>query len=63
MIICSCNVFSDFDVRNLVEAGPSVASTSQVYRDLGHQPQCGRCARSIRSIMDEVATIDATPRG
>ena len=61
MIICSCNVFSDGDVRALIEARPSAAGTVQVYRGLGHEPQCGRCARTIRKIMDESAAAGAGP--
>jgi bacterioferritin-associated ferredoxin len=52
MIVCSCNVFSDRDVRTVVsEAAPRTAG--QVYGCLGCSPQCGRCARTIRRIMDE----------
>ncbi len=53
MIICSCNVFSDGEVRALLELRPPAAGTAQVFRGLGHQPQCGRCARTIRKIMHE----------
>ena len=52
MIICSCNVLSDQDVRSAVEA-ERTRSTSQVYGCLGCSAQCGRCARTIRRIMDE----------
>ena len=54
MIICSCNVFSDGEVRALMEARPPAAGTAQSLPGLGHEPQCGRCARTIRKIMDEV---------
>jgi bacterioferritin-associated ferredoxin len=54
MIVCSCNVISDGDVRAVVGPQLGPASTAQIYRDLGHQPQCGRCASSIRKIIDEV---------
>ena len=53
MIICSCNVFSDGEVRAVVESRPQAAGTAQIFRDLGHEPQCGRCARTIRNIMNE----------
>lgn len=52
MIVCSCNVLSDQDVRSAVEA-ERPRSTSQVYGCLGCIAQCGRCARTIRRIMDE----------
>ena len=53
MIVCSCNVLSDAQVRDsiAVDAGPR--KTVDVYRCLGCSPQCGRCARTIKGIMDE----------
>jgi len=52
MIVCSCNVLSDHDVRSAVEA-ERTRSTSRVYGCLGCSAQCGRCARTIRRIMDD----------
>jgi bacterioferritin-associated ferredoxin len=54
MIVCSCNVISDGKVRAVIST-QTFASTAQVYRGLGHRPQCGRCAGSIRKIIDEAA--------
>jgi bacterioferritin-associated ferredoxin len=43
MIVCSCNVFSDLEVQAAVfMADPP--TMAQVYRHLGHEPTCGRCA-------------------
>jgi bacterioferritin-associated ferredoxin len=57
MIVCSCNVLSDHDVRT-VAAAQSPRTTGQVYGCLGCSAQCGRCARTIRRIMDEaLATV------
>ena len=53
MIVCSCNVLSDTDVRTAVTAEARPRSTGQVYGCLGCSAQCGRCARTIRKIMDE----------
>ncbi|MCC6779841.1 MAG: (2Fe-2S)-binding protein [Hyphomicrobiales bacterium] len=53
MIICSCNVFSDADVRTLLERESCAAGTAPIYRGLGHAPRCGRCALTIRKILDE----------
>jgi bacterioferritin-associated ferredoxin len=54
MIICSCNVFSDDEVRTaLVGSGLPPRTAGEVYNCLGCSPQCGRCARTIRRIMDE----------
>ena len=52
MIVCSCNVLSDHDVRGVVSAA-APRTTAQVYGCLGCSAQCGRCASSIRAIMDE----------
>ena len=52
MIVCSCNVLSDQDIRSAVKAGRT-HSISQVYGCLGCRAQCGRCARTIRRIIDE----------
>ena len=53
MIVCSCNVLSDEQVRETCGRVDRPRSTSQVYQCLGCSPQCGRCARTIRSIMDD----------
>ena len=54
MIVCSCNVLSDHDIRATLAAGDAAPrTTGQVYLCLGCSPQCGRCARTIRRIMDE----------
>ena len=53
MIVCSCNVFSDQDVRTAVKTDEKVRSAGQVYGCLGCSAQCGRCATTIRKIMDE----------
>ena len=54
MIICSCNVISDHDVREaVVSANIEVRSTAQVYNCLGCLVRCGLCSRSIRRILQE----------
>jgi bacterioferritin-associated ferredoxin len=53
MIVCSCNVLSDRDVRSAVAAA-APRSTGQVYGCLGCSAKCGRCSRTIRRLMDEV---------
>ncbi|MEI7806804.1 MAG: (2Fe-2S)-binding protein [Hyphomicrobiales bacterium] len=52
MIVCSCNVLSDREVRTAVSSS-APRTTGQVYGCLGCSAQCGRCARTIRKIMDE----------
>jgi bacterioferritin-associated ferredoxin len=58
MIVCSCNVFSDRDVRSALDSGPRPSTANQIYGCLGCSPKCGRCARTIRRIMDEA--LDAS---
>jgi len=54
MIICSCNVLSDHDVRAAVHADDEPLRTvSEVYTCLGCSPECGRCARTIRRIITD----------
>jgi bacterioferritin-associated ferredoxin len=53
MIICSCNVLSDNEVRTVASTA-TCRTTSYVYGCLGCSAQCGRCTRTIRKIMDEV---------
>src|ERR1700694_2548750 len=52
MIVCSCNVLSDSQVRSAITDG-APRSAAQVYGCLGCSPQCGRCATTIRRIMNE----------
>ncbi len=60
MIVCSCNVLSDKDIRTACHAEARPRSTGQVYGCLGCSAQCGRCARTIRKIMDEALDAAAT---
>jgi len=52
MIICSCNVISDHEVRIALASKP-LRTIGGLFRYLGCTAQCGRCARSIKRIMDE----------
>jgi bacterioferritin-associated ferredoxin len=61
MIVCSCNVLSDHEVRAAVSRTTPPQTTRQVYGCLGCSVQCGRCARTIRRIMDEA--LKACPTG
>jgi bacterioferritin-associated ferredoxin len=64
MIVCSCNVLSDHDVRSAVHAASDLAASDlaasdlprnpkQIYGCLGCSAECGRCARTIKAIIDE----------
>jgi bacterioferritin-associated ferredoxin len=54
MIVCSCNVLSDHDVRHAVNsADNSPRNAKQIYGCLGCSIECGRCARTIKGLIDE----------
>jgi bacterioferritin-associated ferredoxin len=54
MIVCSCNVLSDQDVRDAVNASEDLPrNAKQIYGCLGCSAECGRCARTIKAIIDE----------
>jgi bacterioferritin-associated ferredoxin len=54
MIVCSCNILSDHDVRHAVKtANNALRNAKQIYDCLGCSAECGRCARTIRTIIDE----------
>ncbi|WJR77093.1 (2Fe-2S)-binding protein [Bradyrhizobium sp. NP1] len=54
MIVCSCNVLSDHDVRSAVNSADALPrNPKQLYGCLGCSAECGRCARTIKTIIDE----------
>jgi bacterioferritin-associated ferredoxin len=59
VIVCSCNVFSDTEVRAVISASRERPRMSRVYSSLGCAAQCGRCARTIKNLLDEA---DGCPR-
>ena len=62
MIVCSCNVLTDHDVRSTLSLEAFAPRTAgEVYGCLGCSPQCGRCVRTIRRIMDEA--VEAADSG
>jgi len=62
MIVCSCNVLSDHEIRLVAtRAGEPTLSPCQVHACLGCRVQCGRCVRAIRRIISEAKQkIDVT---
>jgi bacterioferritin-associated ferredoxin len=54
MMICSCNVLSDHEVRFAVAANNPLRTIGRLFRYLGCTAQCGRCAQSIKRIRDEL---------
>ena len=62
MIICSCNVLSDHEVRSIVAAQHAPRTPAQVHRCLGCVPECGRCSSTIRRIVADARVGDAIER-
>ncbi len=60
MIICSCSVLSDKQVRAALEAPNPPRTPCQVHRCLGCEPQCGRCVRSMRELIERARLETAT---
>ena len=58
MIVRSCNLFSDHQVRSVVakKRGATAPHERGFYACLGCSAQCGRCAHTIKRIMDERPT-------
>jgi bacterioferritin-associated ferredoxin len=51
MILCSCNVVSDRDIRERL-GGRGRPSVGALFRELGCEAKCGRCARGILAVVD-----------
>ncbi len=65
MIVCSCNVFSDTDVKGCLRSdggapsGPGRnISVRDVYTRLGCVPQCGGCAPVIAKLLQASQSND-----
>src|ERR1700733_14838561 len=54
MIVCSCNVLTDHDVRSAVNGADNLPrNAKQIYGCLGCSAECGRCARTLKTIIEE----------
>lgn len=61
MIVCSCNALSDRTIDALSQrTGACPRRVSDVFERCGCRPQCGRCAVTIRRLLDERA-VTASP--
>ncbi|SFI17344.1 BFD-like [2Fe-2S] binding domain-containing protein [Bradyrhizobium sp. cf659] len=59
MIVCSCNIISDHDIRGVVvSANEELCSAAQVYNCLGCSVRCGLCSHSVRRILEEQLPCD-----
>ena len=53
MIVCSCNVFTEAQVQRVVANSTTRPRMSKVYASLACSAQCGRCAHTIKTIIDQ----------
>jgi len=56
MIVCSCNVLSDAQIRSAI-ASSDRPRMSCVYSSLDCSAKCGRCAHTIKAILEENHTL------
>ena len=63
MVICSCNFLSDSQIRSAISGAARRPRMSGVYAALGCAAQCGRCAHTIRTMLEEIKRYanDAIP--
>jgi bacterioferritin-associated ferredoxin len=68
VIVCSCNVLTDKELRRAareLQSGPNgvIATPGAVFRALGKRPRCGGCFTSIIPIIHEEAPEDRKAAG
>jgi bacterioferritin-associated ferredoxin len=59
VIVCSCNVLSDAQVRSAIASAPR-SRMSSVYASLGCGAKCGRCAHTVKIMLEETIAITGT---
>jgi bacterioferritin-associated ferredoxin len=57
MIVCSCNILSDSQVRSAIASGRPRLRISQIYHSLGCAAECGRCGHTIKVILEEIRRL------
>jgi bacterioferritin-associated ferredoxin len=61
VIVCSCNVISSRQIAGMIGPdGSGPATAGEAYDCLGCSPNCGRCARAVRSILAEARAACAS---
>ncbi|HUI22279.1 MAG TPA: (2Fe-2S)-binding protein [Methylocella sp.] len=53
MIVCSCNVLTDAEIRDVINSETCPRTPGAVYKCLGCSPNCGRCIATLRTIISE----------
>ena len=60
MIVCSCNVVTDSEIRATLASGACPRTPFAVYECLGCRLNCGRCIATVRTIINEANAGTAT---
>jgi bacterioferritin-associated ferredoxin len=61
VIVCSCNVLSCRQIKSTIASDGSGPKTAgEAYDCLGCSPDCGRCARAVRSLLAEARAACAS---
>lgn len=60
MIICSCNVLSDAQIRSAITSAIPRPRMSGIYASAGCAAKCGRCAHTIKSMIEEIRHLVTT---
>ena len=60
MIVCSCNVVTDSEIRATLASGECARTPFAVYEHLGCRLNCGRCIATVRTIINETDAGMAT---
>jgi bacterioferritin-associated ferredoxin len=59
MIVCSCNFLSDAQVKSAIAGAAPRPRVSRVYASLGCTAKCGRCAYTIKNMLEEIRSYVA----
>ena len=57
VIVCSWNVLSDAQIRSAIVSQSPYSRVSRVYASLGCSAQCGRCARTIKVMLEDISRL------
>ncbi len=58
MIVCSCNLLTDKDIKSALASPSPPRCVREVYGALGCEAICGGCAGMIKKLMDAKAKHD-----
>lgn len=63
MILCSCNMITDRDVKASVKpCGASADRARDVFRSKGCLPKCGKCVKNLQGLCEREAALKIEDR-